>query len=355
MFRLFHRLFLAVSMVLLLAVYGCGGSSSQPSTDGMTGDGMTGDGMTGDGMTGDGDDMPSFGMPGFIDPRIEADDWRHAAASYARLVVGGQEPTLSSSGHDAKARQLAAGTDVISILSFWNPGDGWGQSDPNCSGTTCDWNDPDNPPLTRETYVPPYENITIYPVMNRNGIELHVAVYQGANSLGPWEGETFAAVLDHVLIGTSFQEWDSGELSSARFAWGSSTGSNPVSGTASWSGVMIGDASTATDGRWMQGDTEITMHFGPSPTLDVEFSNIKGFADPGEPAIDYAIDPWMSVPVSDGSFQDGNYFGDDGDRYLEGHFFGPDGEEVAGVFYDWLSSDPNVYFEGAFGADRDQQ
>ena len=353
--QMFNRVrfpLLATCAVILLSMYGCGGSSGGSPADDMAGgdDAMAGGD---DAMAGGDDAMPSFGMPGFLDPRIAADDWRHDAAAYARRLTGGQEPTLSSSGHDAKARQIAGDSNTIAILSFWNGDDGygWGQSDPNCSGTTCDWNDPDNPPLTKETYVPPYDQITIFPVMKRNGVETHVSAYNGANSLGPWEGETFAGLLDHAIFGTTYQWWDSGEQSASRYIFGDATGSNPADGTASWSGLMIGVATTATYDAWMQGDADITVNFGPSTTLDVSFSNVLEF----ENGTSLSIDPWTSIPVANGSYQSGSNFGDDGDRYLEGQFFGPNAEETGGVFYDWFNSDPNVYFEGAFGAARDQQ
>lgn len=343
-------------MGLLLAattLYGCGGSSSgTPSAD-MPGDGdsMTG---AGDDMPGDGDSMPSFGMPGFVDPRIEADDWRHEFAANARTNTGGQVPTLSSSGHDAKARQIVADSNVTRQLHFWNPGDGvWEQGDPNCSGTTCDYLDPDNPPLTKDNAVPAQELITILPVMHRRGVETHLSTFSGANSLGPWSGSFYGGLLNYVLFGTNYIEWDSGEASSNRLVWGTATGSNPVMGSASWSGIVVGTATTATDDYWVQGDADVTVRLGPSMTLDVAFSNVReAGAVPGESV---TIDPWTAVPVTNGAYQSGAYFGDDGDRYLEGQFFGPDAEETAGVFYDWLSSDPNVYVEGAFGAARDRQ
>ena len=338
MLNLSQHLSPGICTVLLLAVYGCSGSSSQPSTDAMTGIS---------------DDTPSVGMPGFIDPRIEADDWRHDYAENARELTGGQDPMLSSSGHDAKVRQIAADSDTTIQLSFWNPGDGvWGQSDPNCSGTTCDFNDPDNEPLTKGNAIPAQELLTILPVMNRRGAEMHLSEYSGANSLGPWGGAAFAGVLNYSFFGTNYLEWDSGEASSNRFVWGTATGSNPAMGSASWSGIMVGAAASASDDFWVQGDADVTVHFGPNTILDVAFSNVTEVGGAGESV---TIDPWMSVPVANGSYQSGNNFGDDGDRYLEGQFFGPDAEETAGVFYDWLNSDPNYYFEGAFGASRDPQ
>ena len=290
-----------------------------------------------------------------LDPRILEDDWRHEAAAYARAVTGGQEPTLPSALHDAVVRQIAAGSDTITMLHFWNPGTGvWEQTDPNCNGTTCDWSDPNNPdPLTKDNFVPPQEDITILPVMRRGEVELHLSTFAGEDDLGPWAGNAYAAPLEHVMFGTTYQEWDSGQASSLRWVVGDATGANPVAGTASWSGVMVGAGTSETDSAWIQGDAGVTVHFGTSPAVDVIFDNVVCAHRECQTAA--AIDPWMGVPLANGLFQSGSNFGDVGDRYLEGRFFGPDAEEVAGVFYDWLSSDPNLYFEGAFGAVRDQQ
>ena len=347
-------------LIAAITLYGCGGSGSGAPSANMPGDGdsMIGAGADmpadGDSMTGGRDSMPSFGMPGFFDPRIEADDWRHATAADARTNTGGEEPTLSSSGHDAKTRQIIADSNVTIQLHFWNPGDGtWEQGDPNCSGTTCDYHEPNNAPLTKDNAMPAQELITILPVMRRRGVETTLSSYSGADSLGPWDGNAYAGGLEYVLFGTNYIEWDSGEASSNRFVWGLATGSNPAMGSASYSGIMVGTAATVSDDFWVQGDADVTVHFGPSMTLDVAFSNVTEVgAVPGETL---TIDPWTAVPVMNGSYQSGSNFGDDGDRYLEGQFFGPNAEATAGVFYDWLNSDPNVWVEGAFGAARGQQ
>ena len=315
---------------------------------------MTGDG---DGMTGDDDAMPTFGMPGFIDPRIEADDYRHDYAATLRVSTGGQDPMLSSSGHDAKVRQIIAGSDTTIQLTFWNPGDGaWEQIDPNCSGTTCDYGDPNNEPFTKDNAVPAPEHVTFLPAMIRRGTQVYFAVLDGEDSLGPWTSDDFGGILDYSLFGTAYAEYDSGAASSSRFVWGVATGSNPAMGPASWSGIMVGTAASAADDFWVQGDADVTVHFGASTTLDVAFSNVTEVgADEGQSFESLTLEPWTSIPVTNGSYQSGTNFGDAGDRYLEGQFFGPNAEETAGVFYDWLSSEPDYYIEGAFGAARDQQ
>lgn len=341
----------AAPMVLFAAatLYGCGGSSGgTPGT--MSGDEMPGDEMPGDEMgSEEGDEMEEP----LIDERIADDDWRHDAATYGRAATGGGEPTLSSSGHYAEVAEIVAGSDTLRMLHFWNPGNGvWEQSDPNCSGTTCDWNDPDEIPTTKDNFVPAEEVTTVLPIIRHRGVELHISSFTGEDDLGPWEGNAFAAPLEHVAFGTTYQEWDSGQAASLRWVVGDATGANPMAGTASWSGVMVGAGTSDSDSAWIQGDASVTVHFGPSPTVDVMFANVVSAHRESQVAAE--IDPWLGVPLTNGSFQSGTYFGDDGDRYLEGQFFGPDAEEVAGVFYDWLASDPGLYIEGAFGAVRDE-
>ena len=340
----FVRVTLAMGLLTVLAaLYGCGGGSGGSTPSGN--------------MAGTDNGMPGFGVPGFIDPRIEADDWRHQFAADARANTGGQVPTLSSSGHDAKLRQIIADSDVTMQLGWYNPGNGWQQLDPNCSGTTCDYNNPEIAPLTKENAFPAQEFLTILPMMNRRGAEISYGVATGEGNLGPWGSdyfESYGGSLDHAFFGTAFHRWwESGEWSTSRHVWGAATGSNPTMGSASWSGVMIGVADAPDLGatHYVQGDTDATVHFGVSTTLDVAFSNVTGV----ENGTRHTIDPWVAIPVTNGSFQSGRAFGIDGHRYLEGQFFGPDAEEIAGVFYDWLNSDPNFYIGGAFGATRDAQ
>ena len=297
--------------------------------------------------------MNSDGEPPapFLDPRIMEDDWRHDVAEYARTAAGGQEPTLSSAGHDAKVRQIAADSDTISALHAWSEANSeFAQTDPQCSGTTCTWGDPANPPITKENFISPEEDITIFPVMRRNGAELHISEFTGANQFGPWIGTTYAAVLDHMAVGSNYQIYDSGQEGSGRYVWGNSTGSNPVTGAATWSGVLVGVGGRPNQGeafQYVQGDVDVTANFGGGTTLDVMFFNVKG----AEYAADYTIDPWMGVPVSGGSFEDGDYF-DDGaaNRYIEGKFYGPNAEEVGGLFRDNSVSDADTYIDGAFAA-----
>ena len=290
-----------------------------------------------------------------LDPRILEDDWRHDRAEYIRTVAGGQEPTLPSALQDAKVRQITADSDTVATLYFWSAADSeFNQVDPDCSGTTCTFGNPEDPPLTKETIVEPPEDITIYPVMRHNGAEVHISQSAGYDSIGPWNAVAYAAVFDHLIAVTNYQWWEGGQEGSGRFIWGDSTGHNPAAGAASWSGVLVAVGGRPGAGeafQWIQGDVDITAHFGNETTVDVMFSNVKG----AEYDADYTIDPWIGIPVSGGTFESGDYFFDGevgSGRYLEGRFYGPNAEEAGGLINDWNSSTPGTDINGAFGAAR---
>ncbi|MYD07262.1 MAG: transferrin-binding protein-like solute binding protein [Acidimicrobiaceae bacterium] len=294
-----------------------------------------------------------------IDPRIEADDPRYRYAANARAVTGGQDPTLSSDGHDQRVRQILTDADFVSMLYYWQPAGGnFAQVDPECSGVVCTFGDPADPPITRQNLVPPSSDITFFPVMQLNGIEIHESYSYGADDFGPWIADTSAAVLNHVVAMDQQRWWDSGEQSAARIVWGDSTGHDPLPGAATWSGALVGyggkpDGQGNVAFTQVRGIVDMTVRFGGSTTLDVMFSDIKGL-NQGEV---FNVDPWMALPVNGGSFQDGTYLWDiqSPQRYVEGRFFGPNAEEAGGLFADNFVSDADAQISGAFAAARGNQ
>ena len=349
----FHRAATLLLTATALAVpSACGGGEGAPTSD-----------MNGPNSANGMSDMSDTSGGGpredpFLDPRITANENVHSSyrnfAEHARTVTGGQAPTLSSSGHDARVRQIAADGDTLAMHVSWREaGSSSSQIDPECSGTTCTLGDPANT-ITAGNLVPAQVDIIFFPVMRRNGIEVHDSQLRGVDHFGPWQGNTYAAVLNHVVAATGHRAWPAGHSASIRMVWGTATGSNPVAGSASWSGVMVGTALRPDTGRpanLVQGDVAIMAHFGSETTLDVLFSDVKGL----HYEADYTIDPWMDLEVSGGSFADGNYSVAQGDRYMEGQFFGPGAEEVGGFFHDRHASDPETDISGAFGAARSGQ
>lgn len=108
---------------------------------------------------------------------------------------------------------------------------------------------------------------------------------------------------------------------------GDATGTNPfsVSGTATWSGIMVGTdvSATATRSHLLRGDADITIADFMNPSVDVAFTNIRNL---NTDALRNDM-TWSGIPLAAGSFQQGS----DEDS-IQGTFFGPNHEEVGGVF-----------------------
>ena len=335
-------------MSVVLSVYGCGGSSGgSPSTD------MDGSSSSG-GLDPDQPEEP------FIDPRITQDaEWHEELYEFAdavRTATGGSPPTLSSADHDGKLRELAANTDSITMLAFWSPADGdFGQYDPDCSGAVCT-HDSAHPEdyTTRETLISPRENVVFFPVMRLHGTEVNRSEAAGdftsGSAFGEWESSSNSLVLDHVVGSFTYTEYEAGHEWVGMTLWGASTDSDPAAGSASWSGALVGLAFDDETENPIFGDVEAAVSFGSETVLDVTFSNVT---DPNGSR--YTINPWMSVPVSGGSFEVGEplfYSDEENSRYISGRFFGPDAEEVGGLFADDGVSIPGTTTMGVFGAVR---
>ena len=174
-----------------------------------------------------------------------------------------------------------------------------------------------------------------------------VGVHRGV-SLGQRYAETaedsyrsYGGWLSHSLFGVqglSLEDYGVGGIVS--YSTGVASGSDPMSGGGTWTGVMVGaDVSgTATNGNNIQGDAAISIADFADPKVDVAFTGIYDLDTRGA----RANMTWSEIPLSDGSFRDG------GDRNsIEGRFYGPGHEEVGGIF----ERDRVV---GAFGASRER-
>ncbi len=114
---------------------------------------------------------------------------------------------------------------------------------------------------------------------------------------------------------------------------GLASGSNPVQGSATWSGSMAGVAYDAAGlGDTVRGDVELVGDLAGSQ-LDLDIRNIRAIGGDGT----WDDISWTEVPMTAGAFS--------ADRGLEGRFFGPGQEEVGGVF-------DTGTVAGAFGAGR---
>ena len=147
---------------------------------------------------------------------------------------------------------------------------------------------------------------------------------------GGWMSHSGFAVRGALVPDTGL--WIPGAVSA-----GSATGSNPVSGSATWDGMMVGLNLRSPTGNPVAGNARIAVEFGTAdPTVDVGFTNIKDLRD-GQAHPDIS---WSGLELSAGGFRDGG----DG-ASIQGQFYGPNAEEVGGVF-------ERNYLLGAFGAKR---
>ncbi len=100
---------------------------------------------------------------------------------------------------------------------------------------------------------------------------------------------------------------------------GMESGSNPLTGSATWTGAMAGVRIEDTSlGAEVTGDATMTADLGAA-SLDLAFTNIaERFS-----GIQTADIRWRGVPMRKGSFRTTG---------LKGRFYGPDHEEAGGVF-----------------------
>ena len=134
------------------------------------------------------------------------------------------------------------------------------------------------------------------------------------------------------------------DLTGQRYAVGSSTGrlsdTNPVSGNATWKGVMVGGriSETVNIGKPVRGDATLTFDFAGAD-LDVALTNIRTLPIVQVPET-YPNMYWQNLSVRNGRFGGGF-----DDPTIEGRFYGPNHEEVGGIFQ-------RNRIVGAFGAQR---
>lgn len=213
----------------------------------------------------------------------------------------------------------------------------------DCSGTTCDLSESglDVGDVSLADLVGPSNTSQTLPDKWPGEFETYngVSVIE-ATETSP-EGDAFLTLggwLDHsfFLAGAGTIR-DTGSQESVTlpvvFSAGVATGTNPVEGSASWSGAMIGIA-TGGGLRQVRGDADLTVDLA-GPAVDVAFTKIKDASNNAR-----ADMAWSGIPLIDGAFETaapGNT--------VQGAFYGPAHEEAGGVF----ERDQAV---GAFGAKR---
>ena len=126
--------------------------------------------------------------------------------------------------------------------------------------------------------------------------------------------------LDHSMFYLTVSDLDSGFHADA-YSLGVATGTNPVSGNATWIGSVIGvDTDVFGRGRALGGRAEINVDFVDAD-VDVAFTRLTFHTEGGHnwhPDI-----TWNDLPLNAGEF---------GSDTIHGVFYGPNHEEVGGVF-----------------------
>ena len=242
--------------------------------------------------------------------------------------------TLADIGFEAD--RLIMTSLVVTSRSPILPGE---RSNRNCSGLRClhefqglelSYNRDD---LTisanaRIRINPPREGVSMGEISGRTTYE---GWHEDYTVLGGWLEESFFGVSLNRAGGRIQGVSIDGFEALSAFSLGNASGSNPLSGSATWRGVMVGrdDANpTAT----VTGRTDLTYDFGDN-TVDVNMSNITGPRT-------YANMTWNDLAVRAGQFGGGS-----GSNSLEGTFYGVSHQEVGGIF------ERNAIV-GAFGAKR---
>ena len=150
------------------------------------------------------------------------------------------------------------------------------------------------------------------------------------------------------------------------YSLGDASGSNPIAGSATWEGVMVGVDGTEnapTAGNLVTGDATITMDDFTVPVVDIAFTHIRDTVS-GKSHDNFG---WEALALEDGVFADhiddvtGEILSDPlaieltgrqpppgalTPGQISGQFYGPNHEEVGGVF-------ERNHIVGAFGATRE--
>ena len=148
---------------------------------------------------------------------------------------------------------------------------------------------------------------------------------------GGWLSENFFGIEQKRWRGRAQYGSVEGLETLIAFSTGTESGSNPVTGSAEWNGLVVALDQTAPT-RAVNGQASLTFDFADN-TLDVGLSNISGPRT-------YNDISWKNLTVRDGRFSDGA-----DSNSLSGSFYGSNHEEVGGVF-------ERNQLIGAFGASR---
>lgn len=296
----------------------------------------------------------SISINNFSAKRNNDGSWEVTAIPGAAMAPDGgpivSSPTFTSAEVIPSLVRLALASDsqlVSDVLDFSENPPARGQT--TCSGAVCEsesrdaywefslgdtnnnFNDLDSTDA----------QLTIEPLAEHRGVSLYrlTVPYDP-----PFEDETYVHLggwLDHSYFHIDVNvHRTTGRLTGDVYgrSSGLATGTNPLSGSATWSGVMFGRdvSASATHGNQIQGNADLFIDDFAAPRIDVAFTNIIDI-NANQQRPDMA---WDGVSVRGGGFSTGS----DGNS-VQGQFYGPNHEEIGGTF----ERDQVI---GAFGAHR---
>ncbi len=247
-----------------------------------------------------------------------------------RTAAGGEPLNLSSGQIKAvvaqrvNAADTLLGTDIFTI-------DGSRVTSTSCSGAVCQASG-----LGVVTLSDFDTDATYEAVMTKNGVAVVQGVERATGDGTTAESLVWGGWLDHTgfLVG-GVSDTDPGGYGEAvvyGLSLGNATGSVPVSGSATWHGIMVGYNFSREEGH--QGDALLTADFAAS-NIDVAFTNVRDI-ETGTARSGFRF---SDVPMS------GTGFASHVGGRIEGAFYGPGHSETGGIF-----EHGNTI--GAFGAKR---
>ena len=309
-----HR-YLAAPLILLAAVLAaCSGSSG-----------------SGEPATGENDQAMVEPIPQVPDPGV----W----GPY-QDALGGEPLDLSASEINAAQVSRLRSADEYISTDYIKPEDGT-RYELDCYAGTCTGSDGQvfTPTSAIAALSPDYEAI-----MARGAAS--IAYVEGGDERIGEDWLALSGWLDHtVFFALGIFDEASGHWNGAE-TYGVATGTAPLTGSATWGGVMIGVSTTGTS-YGVIGNALLSADFA-SETLDVAFTDIHRspglLPTDGDLPVPLADMRFDDVPMSsDGWFEDEQ----DGEFVILGRWFGPNHAEVGGVF-----EHGGRDISGSFGAAR---
>ena len=209
-----------------------------------------------------------------------------------------------------------------------------------CSGEVCRYGTSGESDLEGHFFDLEYQ-----PVMEHKGVRLGQVFYKStSNPENPVDITGYGAWMHYstFVLQTNFypDKREPEAVLLVPYSIGQAAGTNPVSGSATWTGVAMGmDLNLLhPDPDVLQGDAGIVYDFGAS-SVDVTLDNFVNLRTGAAAA--HRME-WADIAVQDGAFSDGTHW--DG-KHIAGTFYGGYHEEVGGAF-------KSGSIAGSFGASR---